>query len=126
MGAGVKHLSEAQCPHLSSHYRISNTTINLFHVLNTDLSLIPARSAAKSYITSWCIQNLSKRALNRQPKDVVMTGHYTANVPKVMVQLCRVEKSRDASRDVTVAATAHTARQGQRHIYLNKTKLMLT
>jgi len=32
----------------------------------TDLSPIPVRSAVKSYITSWCIQNLSKRALNRQ------------------------------------------------------------
>jgi len=48
------------------------------------------------------------------------------SVPKVTVQLCRVEKSRDASRDVTVAAAAHTARQGQRRIYLNKTKLILT
>ena len=32
----------------------------------TDLSPIPVRSAVKSYKTSWCIQNLSKCALNRQ------------------------------------------------------------
>ena len=32
----------------------------------TDLSPIPVRSAIKSYKTSWCIQNLSKHALNRQ------------------------------------------------------------
>ena len=31
----------------------------------TDLSPIPVRSTIKSYLTSWCIQNLSKRALNR-------------------------------------------------------------
>ena len=28
--------------------------------------MIPVRSAVKSYKTSWCIQNLSKRAFNRQ------------------------------------------------------------
>jgi len=31
----------------------------------TDLSPVPDRSAMKSYFTSWSIQNLSKRALNR-------------------------------------------------------------
>jgi len=31
----------------------------------TDLSPVPVRSAVKSYFTSWSIQNLSKRALNR-------------------------------------------------------------
>ena len=30
----------------------------------TDLSPIPVRSAVKSYLTSWCIQNLSKPALS--------------------------------------------------------------
>ena len=42
-------------------YRYYNQLIS-----RTDLSPIPVRSAAKSYITSWCIQNLSKRVLNRQ------------------------------------------------------------
>jgi len=32
MDAGVKHL-DVQCPHLSSHYSITNTTIHLFHIL---------------------------------------------------------------------------------------------
>jgi len=32
----------------------------------TDLSPIPVRSAAKSYLTSWCIQNLFKRAFIKQ------------------------------------------------------------
>ena len=62
MDAGFK---TPQCPHLSSHCCISNTTINS----RTDLSPIPVRSAVKSYKTSWCIQNLSKRALNRQTVD---------------------------------------------------------
>jgi len=31
-----------------------------------DLSPIPVRSAVKSYKTSWCIQNWSKRTLNRK------------------------------------------------------------
>ena len=34
------------------------------HITRTDLSPIPVRSAVKSNFTSWCIQNLSKRALN--------------------------------------------------------------
>jgi len=55
MDAGVK---TPQCPHLSSHFYLSNTTINLIRVL------ICRRFC--SYKTYWCIQNLSKRALNRQ------------------------------------------------------------
>ena len=51
-----------QCPHLSSQYYISN-----YHTLIswTDLSPIPVKSAVKSYLTTWCIQNLSRRALKR-------------------------------------------------------------
>jgi len=33
-------------------------------------SWVPMRSATKSYITSWCIQNLSKRALNRHSINI--------------------------------------------------------
>jgi len=61
MDAGVK---TPQCPHLSSHYCISILYNQL--ISHTDLSPIPVRSATKSYITSWCIQNLSKCVLNRQ------------------------------------------------------------
>jgi len=32
----------------------------------TDLSPVPIRSAAKSYITSWCIQNLSKQSFEQR------------------------------------------------------------
>jgi len=34
---------------------------------------IPVRSAVKSYLTSWCIQNLSRRALNRQTASTLTT-----------------------------------------------------
>ena len=42
----------------------------------------------------------------------------TANVSKLMCQLCRVGKSRDASRDAiaTVAAAANTADQDERPV----------
>ena len=60
--SGVK---TPQCPHLSSHFCLY---IKYYNQLDsrTDLSPIPVRSALKSYKTSWCIRNLSKRALNRQ------------------------------------------------------------
>ena len=60
MDSGVKHL---ECPHLSSHFCISSTLINLIRVLicRRFRSVRP-----QSYITSWYTQNLSKRALNRQ------------------------------------------------------------
>ena len=34
-------------------------------IMFTDLSPVPVKSAVKSYFTSWSIQNLSMRALNR-------------------------------------------------------------
>jgi len=61
MHAGVKHLDV--------HIYIVTLLYNKYYnplISCTDLSKIPVRSAAKSYLTSWCIQNLSKRALNRQ------------------------------------------------------------
>ena len=60
MHAGVKHLDV--------HIYIVTLLYNKYYnplISCTDLSKIPVRSAAKSYLTSWCIQNLSKRALNR-------------------------------------------------------------
>ena len=47
--------------------RISMTLIYIYvsDITFTDLSPVPVRSAVKSYFTSWSIQNLSKRALNR-------------------------------------------------------------
>jgi len=51
-----------QCPHLSSQYYITD---NNMLISWTDLSPIPVRSAVKSYLTTWCIQNLSRHALNR-------------------------------------------------------------
>jgi len=62
MDAGVK---TPQCSHVSSHCRLAYQYYNQL-ISRTDLSPIPVKSAAKSYITSWCIQNLSKRVLNRQ------------------------------------------------------------
>ena len=41
-----------------------NTKLYVTYITRTDLSPIPVRSAVKSNFTSWCIQNLSKRALN--------------------------------------------------------------
>jgi len=60
MDAGVKHLN-VHIYLVTIAYRYYNQLIS-----RTDLSPIPVRSAANSYITSWCIQNLSKRVLNRQ------------------------------------------------------------
>ena len=51
-----------QCLHLSSQYYI--TDYNMLISWN-DPSPIPVRSAVKLYLTTWCIQNLSRRALNR-------------------------------------------------------------
>jgi len=34
-------------------------------IMFTDLSPVPVKSAVKSYFTSWSLQNLSMRALNR-------------------------------------------------------------
>jgi len=64
------------CEHL--HMQVSNTWMSTCvqsplhnkdyspHISCTDLSLIPVRLVVKLYLTSWCIQNLSKCALNRQ------------------------------------------------------------
>jgi len=50
-----------QCAHLSCHFCTSSTSVNLIRIL-----ICCRFRSGKSYITSWCIQNLSKRALNRQ------------------------------------------------------------
>jgi len=62
MDAGVK---TPQYPH---HSIYSLLYIKYYNQLDSrsDLSPIPVRSAVKSYKTSGCIQNLSKRVLNRQ------------------------------------------------------------
>jgi len=62
-----EHLWTQVLKHLSVHI-YSLLYIKYYNQLDsrTDLSSIPVRSAVKSYITSWCIQNLSRRALNRQ------------------------------------------------------------
>jgi len=56
--------------HLNVHICLATIAYRYYNQLisRTDLSPIPVRSAAKSYITSWCIheKNLSKRVLNRQ------------------------------------------------------------
>ena len=72
MDAGVK---TPQSPHLSSHFKQSLLYIKYYNQLDsrTDLSPIPGRSAVKSYKTSSCIQNLSKRALNRQTVSTLTT-----------------------------------------------------
>ena len=49
-----------QCPHVFIKIKYNYTS----HITRTDLSPIPVRSAVKSNCTSWCNQNLSKRALN--------------------------------------------------------------
>ena len=62
-------------------YRYYNQLIS-----RTDLSPIPVRSAAKSYITSWCIQNiqnLSKRVLNRQTVST-STTKFLLMIPKTL------------------------------------------
>ena len=64
-----EHLWTQVLKHLRVHiYLYSLLYIKYYNQLDsrTDLSPIPVRSAVKSYKTSWCIQNLSKRALNRQ------------------------------------------------------------
>jgi len=54
-----------RCEHL--FVRISVTLIYIYvsDITFTDPSPVSVRSAMKSYFTSWSIQNLSKRALNR-------------------------------------------------------------
>jgi len=57
MDAGVEHL-------IVHVYLVTTVYRYYSHLISrSDLSPIPVRSAA---ITSWCFQNLSKRALNRQ------------------------------------------------------------
>ena len=51
-----------QCPHLSSQHYITDYNMLISWI---DLSPILVRSAVTSYLTTWCIQNLSRRALNR-------------------------------------------------------------
>jgi len=57
-----------QCQHVSSQYYITdyNTLISW-----TDLSPIFVRSAVKTYLTTLCIQNLSRHALNRHTVSTV-------------------------------------------------------
>jgi len=47
------------CPHLFSNVYTTNKNYD-----NTDRFPVPLRTAVKSNITSWCIQNLSRHALN--------------------------------------------------------------
>ena len=63
-----EHLWTQVLKHLNVHIYLDTISYRYYNQLisRTDLSLIPVSSAAKSYITSWCIQNLSKRVLNRQ------------------------------------------------------------
>ena len=63
-----EHLWTQVLKHLNVHIYLVTIAYRYYNQLvsRTDLSPIPVRSAAKSYITSWCIQNLSKRVLNRQ------------------------------------------------------------
>jgi len=67
--------------HLSSQYYIKNHNMLISW---TDLSPILIKSAVKSYLTTWCIQNLSGRALNRH---TVSTS--TATVLKVTMRRLR-------------------------------------
>ena len=57
--AGVK---AHQCMHHSSQLYENNYSTFITHI---DLSPVLARSAVKSYLTFSCIQNLTKRALNK-------------------------------------------------------------
>ena len=70
-----EHLWMQGLKHLSVHIYLVTLYIKYFNQLDsrTDLSPIPVRSAVKSYITSWCIQNLSKRALYRQTVSTSIT-----------------------------------------------------
>ena len=62
------HLWTEVLKHFNVHIYLVTIAYRYYNQLisRTDLSPIPVRSAAKSCITSWCIQNLSKRVLNRQ------------------------------------------------------------
>jgi len=51
-----------QCPHLSSHFCISSTSVNLIRVL---ICRRFQSGRPQNHITSRCIQTLFKRALNR-------------------------------------------------------------
>ena len=62
-----EHLWTQVLKHLNVHIYLVTIAYQYYNQLisRTYLSPIPVRSAAKSYITSWCIQNLSKCVLNR-------------------------------------------------------------
>ena len=67
MDAGVKcHNVVRSALNITSLVTILYNKYYSPRILCTDLSPIPVMSAVKSYLTYWCIQNLSKRALNRQ------------------------------------------------------------
>ena len=63
-----EHVWTQVLKHLNVHIYLVTIAYRYYNQLisRTHLSPIPVRSAAKSCITSWCIQNLSKRVLNRQ------------------------------------------------------------
>jgi len=63
-----EHLWTQVLKHLNVHIYLVTIAYRYYNqvISRTDLSPIPVRSAAKSYITSWCIQNVSKRVLNTQ------------------------------------------------------------
>ena len=68
-----------RCEHL--FVRISMTLLYFYvsDITFTDLSPVPVRSAVKSYFTSWSIQNLSKRALNRLTEKFSFVKVYVKN-----------------------------------------------
>ena len=76
----------------------------------------------KEKFSAFCASVIIALEFRFQPN----TGNTTARFDQRPFNIISLDSSRDASRDVTVAATAHTARQGQSRIYLNKTKLILT
>jgi len=80
-------------------YRYYNQLIS-----RTDLSPIPVRSASKSYITPWCIQNLSKRVLNRQ---TVSTS--TTKLDRLFqILTIRAEKEYTVTKNTSKSAISQT------------------
>ena len=78
-----EHLWTQVIKHLNVHIYLATISYRYHNQLisRTDLSPIPVRSAAKSYITSWCIKNLSKRVLNRQTVSASTT--YRQTIPDI-------------------------------------------
>ena len=62
MGFNGRRCKTPLCPYLHSTL-YKNYVSHIFSY--SDLSPVPVRSAVKVYLTSWFIQNLSNRALNK-------------------------------------------------------------